>query len=63
MHTKFGEITQPFVKTTLSKKNTVVLALIKYYDKRGYHPEKVFRVLSCVDYSIIKNYVCIYYLY
>ena len=34
MHTKFGEITQPFIKATLAKKNTSVLALIMSYETR-----------------------------
>ena len=62
INTTFGEITQPFIKATLSKKNTSVLALIMFYETRGDNPKKYFRVLSCVVYSIIKNYVCIEYL-
>ena len=61
MFTKFGEITQHFIKTTLLKNNTRVLELILFYEKI---PGKiVYRVLSCVIYTIIKNYVCIDYLY
>ena len=62
MYTIFGEITQTFIKTTLSKNNTRVLTLIMFYETRGDNPKKAFRVFSCVFYSIIKNYVCIDYL-
>ena len=62
INTTFGEITQPFIKATLSKKNTSVLALIMFYETRGDNPKKYFRVLSCVVYKIIKNYVYIDYL-
>ena len=58
----FGEITQPFIKNTLSKKNTRVLALIMFYETIGDNPKKYFRLLSCVIYTIIKNYVFIYYI-
>ena len=33
-----------------------------FYDNRTTNPTKVFRVLSCVVYSVIENYVCIDYL-
>ena len=62
MHTKFGEITQPFIKAKSEKKNTSVLALIMFYEKRADISKKNFRVLSCVIYSIIKNYVYIDYI-
>ena len=32
-----------------------------FYDTRK-NPKKVFKVLSCVIYTIISNHVCIYYL-
>ena len=35
MYTTFGEITQPFIKSTLEKNNTSVLALIMFYETRG----------------------------
>ena len=62
MYTTFGEITQPFIKSTLAKKNTSVVALIVFYDTRADYPNKTFRVLSCVIYNITKNHVCIGYL-
>ena len=62
IYTAFGEITQLFIKSTSAKKNTSVLALIIFYEIRSDNPKKYFRVLSCVIYTIIKNYVCIDYL-
>ena len=32
MFTKFGAITQPFNKSKLAKNNTIMLALILFYD-------------------------------
>ena len=59
MFTTFCAITQPFIKSKLLKSNTIVLALILFYetivDKIAY----IF--LSCVIYTMIKNYVCIDY--
>ena len=60
MYNIFGEITQPFIKATLAKNNTRVLELIIFYETRA--DEKYYIVLSCVIYSIIKNYVCIDYI-
>ena len=50
------------VRYFLRKKNTCVLALIMFYDNNGVKPNKVCRVLSCVLYYLIENYVCIDYL-
>ena len=44
MFTTFGEITQPFIKPTLAKKNTSTLALIMFYEKRA--DKKAYRVLD-----------------
>ena len=60
LFTTFGEITKPFIKATLAKNNTSVLALIMFYETRAY--KKYYRVFSCVIYTIIKNYICIDYL-
>ena len=38
-----------------------MLELLLFYDTRADNPNKDFRVLSCVIYTIIINYVCIYY--
>ena len=39
MYTKFGEITQLFIKATLAKNNTSVLALIMVYETRQDNPK------------------------
>ena len=44
------------------KKNIRVLALVIFYDNRKKITRKMFRVLSCVIYTIISKYVCIDYL-
>ena len=60
MKTTFGAITQPHNSRILSK-NTRVLALLIFYETK-INPKKVFEVLSCDIYTIIINYVFIYYL-
>ena len=42
--------------------NTYVMELKTIYDNIREKPEIVFRVLSCVVYSLLENYVCIDYL-
>ena len=39
-----------------------MLALLMFHETRGGNPKKYFKVLSCVIYTIIENYVCIDYL-
>ena len=51
-----------FIKYTMKKKNTRVLAWVMFYETGHKNVTKYFRVLSCVIYSIIGNYVCIDYL-
>ena len=60
MNNTFVAITQPHIKTTLEKKKTRVSALLMFYETRK-NPRKYFKVLSCVIYTIIRNYVCIDY--
>ena len=62
MNTKFGELTQYFIIATLSKKDTSVLSLITFHGTIGERTKKYFRVLSCVIYAMIENYVCIDYI-
>ena len=62
MKTTFGEITQPHIKTTLAKNNEKMLALLIFDETRADNTKKYFKVLSCVLYTIISNYVCIDYL-
>ena len=62
MYTIFGEIIQPFIKATLAKNSTSVLYLILSYDTGADNPNKAYKVMSCVIYTKIKNYVCIDYI-
>ena len=50
------------IRGCLLKKNTYVMALIIIYETGGKDIRNVYRVLSCVVYTLIDNYVCIYYL-
>ena len=61
MKTIFVAMTQQYISKILSK-NTRVLALFIFYETRQEKPKKVFKVMSCVIYTIISNYVCIVYL-
>ena len=61
MNTTYGELTQPFIKATLSKNNTSVLSLITFNVTTAENPKKI-KVLRCVIYAIIKGYVCIDFL-
>ena len=44
------------------KNNTCVMELIIFYENNRVKPEKEYRVLSCVIYYLVENYVCIDYL-
>ena len=46
-----------------NKDNTGVIALVMFYENITTNKMKVFRVLSCVLYTVIENYVYIEYLY
>ena len=61
MKTTLGARTQTHIKTTLAKKKTRVLALLMFYETRK-NPKKASKVLSCVIYTMISNYVCVDYL-
>ena len=58
----FGTMTQQHISNLLSKTNNIVLALVMFYYTRQKSPKKMLKVLSCVIYTIISNYVCIDYL-
>ena len=61
MKITFGAITQPHISKILAKYNTRVLALFIFYETIK-NPRKVFKVLSCIIYTIIRHYICIDYL-
>ena len=58
----FGPDTNSHISKTLQKPNTRVLALVIFYESGKTIIRKMFRVLSCVIYTIIDKYVCIDYL-
>ena len=62
MNDMFGTLTQPFIRNNTKKKNTCVLALVMFYETRHKNTTEAFRVLICVIYTIIENYVFIDYL-
>ena len=55
MNITFGPITQPFIRDTLEKHKTIVLALLLFYYTRK-NPKKPFKVLSFVIYTMINDY-------
>ena len=42
----------------MKNKDTCVISIILFYESKGEKPKKVYRVSSCVFYSLIENYVC-----
>ena len=50
------------INKTLMNRYTRVLALVVFYELGTFNPIKMFKVLSCVIYTIIDRYVCIDYL-
>ena len=55
-------MTMRTIKDFLMKKDTCVVALILFYKNNGEIPNKLYRVLSCVVYYLMENYVYIDYL-
>ena len=62
MKNTFSTSTMTHISKILLKPNTRVLALVMLFDNGKKFAKRMFRVLSCVIYIIIRNYVCIYYL-
>ena len=58
----FGADTNKHINKTLMKRDTRVLSLVVFYELGNINPGKMFKVLSCVIYTIIDRYVCIDYL-
>ena len=46
----------------MRKNDTCVISLVIVFDTKTKNPTKLYRVLSCVLYFVIYNYVCIEYL-
>ena len=59
----FGADTIKRINLILKIPNTRVIALIMIYELGSYSTIKVFKVLSCVVYTMIDKYVCIDYLF
>ena len=58
----FGADTNKHINNILLKRNTRVIALVVHYEHGNLNSRKIFKVLSCVIYTIIDRYVCIDYL-
>ena len=58
----FGADTNKHINRKLMKRDTRVIALVVFYELGTFNPGKMFKVLSCVIYTIIDRYVCIDYL-
>ena len=58
MKTTFGTMNQQHISKIVSITNAILLALVMFYDTRQ-KKQKKFKVLSCVIYKIIINYVCL----
>ena len=58
----FGVYNYKHINKTLMKRDKRVLALVVFYEIGNFNPRKIFRVLSCVIYTIIDRYVYIDYL-
>ena len=58
----FGADTNKQINVILKRPNTRVIELIINYEHGSYSTIKMFKVLSCVVYTIIDKYVCIDYL-
>ena len=62
MRTTFSTSTMTHISKILLNPNTRVLELVMFFDNGKIYTKKMFRVLSCVIYTIIRYYVCIDYL-
>ena len=57
LRAKFHQNTMESIKSVMRKEDTCIIALIMFYNIKTKNPIKVYRVLSCVRYSFIENYV------
>ena len=53
LNNTFGADTNKHINKTLMKRDTRVLALVVFYEIGNINPRKMFKVLSCVIYTII----------
>ena len=54
----FYQHTMEGIRNFMRKKDTCVIAIVMFYYTKN-NSRKVYRVLSCVLYSVVDNYVCI----
>ena len=62
LNNTFGADTDKHINKTLMKRDTRVLALVVFYELGDFNRREMFKVLSCVIYTIIGRYVFIDYL-
>ena len=62
LRSAFHKNTMGNIIDVMRKKYTCIISLIIFYESKTINPVKLYRVLSCVLYSIIYNYICIDYL-
>ena len=62
LNATFHEKIMKNIRNILKNKNTCVIALIIFYENKLIKPKKLYRVLSCVIYYLMENYICIEYL-
>ena len=62
LKTTFSTSTLSHINKILLKPDTIVIALVMFFETKQKNAKKMFIVFSCVIYIIIRNYVCIYYL-
>ena len=58
----FGVDTNKHINKTFMNQDTRVLALVVFNELGNFNPRTMFKVLSCVIYTITDRYVCIDYL-
>ena len=62
LNATFHERTMVPIIYVMKKKNTYIIALIIFYENKVTKQKKVYRVLNCVIYSLMDNYILIDYL-
>ena len=62
LNNTFVADTNKHINAILLRPNTIVIVLIVNYEHGSYSTRKLFKVLSCVIYTIIDKYMCIDYL-
>ena len=53
----FHQSTMFYIRDVMKKRNICVIALVMFYENRTTNPTEVFRLSSCLIYSVIENYV------